>query len=119
MSGDRGQALVLAVLVLAVAALAVGGLRLAQERILAAHTERSVYEAAVEAAAAVVADAVADGREVRDAAVADRARSAALELAPGGFEALTVGCVGRWVEVTIVARGVTYRAALEAECSPR
>lgn len=119
MNDERGQALVLAVLALAVAAVAIGGLRLAQDRILIVHEERSAYEAAVEAAAAVVADAIASGTDPRDGHVADLARSAARALAPGPFDGPTISCAGAWVDVAIVGRGVGYRAGLESECSPR
>ncbi len=123
MSDERGQALILAVVVLAMAAVAIGGLRLAQERILEAHLASRAGEAAVEAAAAVVADAVAAGADPTSATVAATARDAANDLSRrnGGaaIDDLTVSCGTRWIEVAVTARRATYRAAIEATCFPR
>lgn len=123
MSDERGQALILAVFVIALAGVIIGGLRVAQDRVLASHTERRAYEAAVEAAASVVADAVTGGRDARDALVLERARLAAVDLARrnggGPIERLTVTCDDRWTEVTLGAAGDTFRAAVEIACSHR
>jgi hypothetical protein len=59
-TGDRGQALVLAVLALGLAATTIVGLQAAGERILRDAQERRAGEAAVEAAGAAVADAFVD-----------------------------------------------------------
>ncbi len=123
MSDERGQALVLAVLMLAMAAVAIGGLRLAQDRILAAEQGRRAGEAAVEAAAAVVADALAAGQDVRGGAVAARARSAAADLSRrnggGAVSDVAVACGARWTVVRIRVEDASYSAAIEATCSPR
>lgn len=123
MSDDRGQALILAVFVIALAAAVVGGLRAAQDRVLASQVERRAYEAAVEAAAAVVADAVTNGDDARDALVVERARLAAADLARrnggGAIGRLSVGCDERWTEVTLDASGRTFRAGIEVPCSRR
>jgi hypothetical protein len=55
--GERGQALLIAALVIGLGALAIVGLRVMQDRVLAGAQTRSAGEAAVEAAAAAIADA--------------------------------------------------------------
>ena len=123
MNDDRGQALAFAVFILALAAAAIGGLRLAQDRILASQLGRRAGEAAVEAAAAVVADAVVAGIAADEPSVVDRARAAATDIAGrnGGarIEALVVACGPRWTEVRMNAGGAAERAAIDVTCSPR
>jgi len=58
-NGERGQALVIAALLIGIGALAIVGLRTVQERVLANALAQDTGEAAVEAAAAAVADAYA------------------------------------------------------------
>ncbi len=123
MTDERGQALIFAVVVIAFAALVIGGLRLAQDGIVAADRERRAYEAAVEGAAAVVADAIAASADPTSDAVLADARAAARALAATNGAAaiadITVSCGTRWTEVRLVAHGIAYRAAIEAACLPR
>lgn len=138
MSDDRGQALVIAALVLGIAAVVIAGLRLSQDAIFANGRVSRAGEAAVEAAAAVVADAYVRAlREaafaspvrspdvahaVTDAAVREDARTAAsdMSLRNGGapVDDVAISCGARGVDVVLVLRGVAYRAGFKAdECS--
>ena len=143
MNGDRGQALVIAALLIGIGAVAVVGLRAAQDRVLASAVEQDAGEAAIEAAAAVVADAyVAHLESVRDrtfdvprptadvaAVLADPATREAARAAAGELAALNgavfIGvidarCSGRTIEIELRHAGRLHRAALEAQaCSPR
>ena len=137
MIDERGQALVLAALLLGIAAVTIVGIRAAQDRILAHARELRAGEAAVEAAATVIADAyVAHLTDVRArssekppptpdvpgllAAPATResARAAAAETAERN-SAVFAGvvdarCVGRTIEVELMQGGRRHRAQLEA-----
>jgi len=143
-TGDRGQALVLAVLVLAVAAVTIVGLRAAQERILADVRERRAGEAAIEAAGAALADAqlgfvgslrdelggrrtLATRAEIEtfaaDPLVAERARTAAeaLSTANGGpaVGTIQISLGGRTLELAMTVGAHQQRAAIEAACCLR
>lgn len=140
MNGDRGQAVIIASLVLGIAAVVIAGLRLSQDAIFAHGRASRAGEAAVEAAAAVVADAYVHelrdaalrspvrspdvARAVTGAAVREDARAAAsdLSLRNGGtsVDEVTVTCDARGVDVVLVLRGVSYRAGFKAdECFRR
>ncbi len=135
MKGERGQALLIAALLIGIGALAIVGLRLAQERVLAGAQTRSAGEAAVEAAAAVVADAyiarldslrvhafdvprptmdVAD--VLAHPATLEAARAAASEAAVrngGVFDgAVEARCVGTAIEIELSHAGRLHRASL-------
>lgn len=141
MSGERGQALVLAVLALALAALTIVGLREAQDRILADARERRAGEAAVEAAGAALADAqldfVASLRDelgsvrrlptlaeldafVADPLVVERSRAAAAELsaADGGgpVRGLEIAAGSRTIELALSVGGHRQRASIVTAC---
>ena len=142
MNDERGQALVIAVLALAIVASVIGGLRMAQDRILALHTERRAGEAAVEAATAAIADAYL-AELLRVAAVTaspaptpdvfgavtsahsvEAARIAASEigLANGAppTDDVAVRCADAHVEVTLRLSGTSYRAGFPVVgCSQR
>jgi type II secretory pathway component PulK len=135
MTDERGQALVIAALVLGIAAVVIGGLRLSQDAILATGQASRAGEAAVEAAAAVVADAYV--RELRDAAlstpvrrpdvaravtdpaVREGARAVASDLSlrngGGAIDEVTITCDARGVEVVLVQRRVSFRAGFRAD----
>ena len=136
LSDDRGQAAAFTVVLLALAVVAVIGLRDATVRIVAASADRGAGEAAVEAAAAVIADAYSDElrsragdpsrppHEMRDAVLsaAPRARSAADDASArnGGpaLESLAISCERGVVTVTGVLRDVTFRAGFSGSaCS--
>ena len=142
MNDERGQALVLAVLLLAIAAVAISGLRIAQEQILAVAREHRAGEAAVEAAAAVIADAytaelrrVASSsatprptpdvlRAMTEVEVREAARVAATEMSllNGGplIPDTSVRCAGGLVDVSLTIRDRLYRAGFSGpQCSPR
>jgi hypothetical protein len=143
MTGERGQALVIAALLIGIGALAIVGLRLVQERVLANARAQDVGEAAVEAAAAAVADAyVAHLDTVRAhvfdvprptvdvvALLADPARreaaraAAAAAAAQNGamFDgAVDARCAGTTIEIELRHAGRLHRAALQADaCSLR
>lgn len=140
MNDERGQALVVAALLLAIGAVVIVGLRLSQDAVFTKARASRAGEAAVEAAAAVVADAyVAELRgaalsvpermpdiasAVADPAVHEAARAAASELSlRNGGDAVTdvaISCDARGVDVRIVLAGVAYGAGFRAdECSPR
>lgn len=130
-------------MLIGVGALAIVGLRVAQERVLDGAFARDAGDAAVEAAAAVVADAyVAHLDSIRaraferprptvdvamvlaDPATLEAARVAAVEVAAASGAIFTgvieTRCVGGTIEVELRHAGRVHRAALEAEaCSPR
>ena len=136
---ERGQALVIVVLVLGIAAVALVGLRAGQERIVTAARVQRAGEAAVEAAAASLADAyVADAaaarargsprstadvwRVVADPLVIEAARSAAADAAranlAGPSESLELTCGEGRIEARLTLHGSPHRAAFAApECS--
>jgi hypothetical protein len=141
-SGERGQALVIAAILIGIGALAIIGLRVVQDRVLANALAQDAGEAAVEAAAAAVADAyVAQIDALRahafdlprptadvvgmlaDPATREAARAAAAEVAlrdgavfDGVVEAR---CVGKTIEIELHHAGRLHRAALRADaCSP-
>ena len=128
MNGDRGQALVLAVLALALAATTIAGLGAAQDRILADTHERRAGEAAVEAAGAALADALLGSNASLDALAADlivveRSRAAAdqLSVINGGAPTrdLRIDVVGGGLEVTLTVGKHLHRAAIGAPCCRR
>ncbi len=130
MRRDGGQALVVAVLLVAFAAVALAGLRGAQERILERARDQRAGEAAVEAAGAVVADALAATGEavtvVNDPRVLARARTAADDLAAENGRSRTAGLrlvvVPAGIEVTLALGGQAHRAAVSlpgSRCCPR
>jgi len=126
-------------LVLGVAAVSLVGLRAAQERVVTAARAQRAGEAAVEAAAASIADAyVADAtgasargsprsttdvrRLVADLRVIEAARSAADDAAranqAGPSESLEATCGEGRIEARLTLRGYPHRAAFAApECS--
>jgi hypothetical protein len=140
---ERGQALIIAALVIGIGALAIVGLRVVQERVLAGAQTRSAGEAAVEAAAAAIADAyIAHVDSLRahafdvprprvdvaavlgHPATLEAARAAASEAAGsnGGLFDGTVGarCVGATIEIELHHDGRLHRASLPVDaCSPR
>ncbi len=141
MSGDRGQALVLAVLALGIAAATIVGLRAAQDRILVDARERRAGEAAVEAAGAALADAeLAFRASLRDEAggprampsrseldaflsdplLVERIRGAAdaLAAANGGHAVknMTVRAVKGSIEVALVLGSHPQRASIDSRC---
>jgi hypothetical protein len=142
-TGERGQALVIAAILIGIGALAIVGLRVVQERVLANTLAEQAGEAAVEAAAAVVADAYVahfDSLRARafdvpcptanvagmlaDPATREAARAAAAAVAArngvvfdGGIDAR---CVGRTIEIELRHEGRLHRAAVRADaCFPR
>ena len=124
-SGDRGQALVLAVLALGLAAMAIVGLEAAQDRILRDAHERRAGEAAVEAAGATLADALLGFKGSLDAFAADplmveRARTVAdgLSVANGGTPVrdVTIAAGSRDIEVGLSMGAHRQRASIEATC---
>jgi len=141
--GERGQALVIAAILIGIGALAIVGLRAVQDHVLASAAAQDAGEAAVEAAAAVMADAyVARIDSLRahafdvprptpdiigmlaDPATRESARTAAAEAAArngqvfdGGIDAR---CVGATIEVELRHAGRLHRAAVQADaCSQR
>ena len=127
---DAGQALVMTVFLIAIAAAAIVSLSEAQRRISDFAQRERAGEAAVEAAAASLADAyVARGHRSVSAVVSDEtvlatARFAAAELARANGRSqvggLQVVCENGRVETSLVLEGSTHHAAFEAhECSHR
>ncbi len=141
MIGDRGQALVLAVLALGLAAATIVGLSAAQDRIVVDARERRAGEAAVEAAGAALADAelafraslrdevggprTMPSRSELDAFLSDpllveRVRSAAdaLAAANGGerVNSVTVRAVRGSIEVALVLGSRPQRASIDSRC---
>ncbi len=143
MSGERGQALLIAAMLIGIGALAIVGLRVAQDRVLASAQAQDAGEAAVEAAAAAVADvyiarlaairahAFDVPRPTADVAgmlahpaTRESARAAAAEAAARNgavFDgAVEARCVGTTIEIELHHAGRLHRAALTADaCSPR
>ena len=144
MTGERGQALVLAVLALALAAITIVGLREAQDRILADARERRAGEAAVEAAGAALADSQVDfvaslrdelgGRRtvpslaeltafVADPLVLERSRAAAAELSAvnggGAVSALEMTAGQRSLDLALTVGAHRQRAAIGTACCRR
>lgn len=143
MNEERGQALVIAAVLIGIGALAIVGLRVVQDRVLASALAQGAGEAAVEAAAAAVADLyVAHLDALRDRAfdiprptadvagllerpaTREAARAAAVEAAARNgatFDgAVEARCVGRTIEIELHHAGRLHRAALPADaCSPR
>jgi hypothetical protein len=141
-SGERGQALVIAAILIGIGALAIVGLRVVQEGVLENARAEGAGEAAVEAAAAAVADRyVAHLDALRahafdvprptadvpgmlaDAATREAARAAAAEAAARNgavFDGrVEVRCVGRTIEIELRHADRLHRAALRADaCSP-
>jgi len=143
-SGDRGQALVLAVLALALAALTIVGLREAQDRILSDARDRRAGEAAVEAAGAALADAqldfIASLRDelgaarrlptlaelsafVTDPLVVERSRVAAAELSAanggGPVRGLEISAGTRTLDLALSVGAHRQRAAIVTACCRR
>jgi len=142
-SDERGQALVIAAILIGIGALAIVGLRVAQDRVLANALAQDAGEAAVEAAAAAMADAyVAHLDWVRarafevprptpdvvgmltHPATREAARAAAAEAAGANgavFDGVVEArCVGSKIEIELRHAGRLHRAAIEADaCSPR
>jgi hypothetical protein len=140
---ERGQALVIAAILIATGALAIVGLRAVQDRMMENASAQDAGEAAVEAAAAVVADAyVAQIDFVRahafdvprptidivgmlaDPATRESARAAAADVAARNgalFDgAIEARCVGATIEIELHHAGRPHRAAVQADaCSPR
>lgn len=143
MRGERGQALLIAALIIGIGALAIVGLRLAQDRVLASAETQSAGEAAVEAAAAAIADAyIAEIDSLRvhafdvprptfdvagmlaHPATLEAARAAASEAAARNgavFDGMVEArCVGTTIEIQISHAGRQHRAALPVDsCSRR
>lgn len=143
MREERGQALVVAAILIGIGALAIVGLRAVQDRMLVNAVTQNAGEAAVEAAAAVVADAyVARVESVRahafdvprptvdivglmaDPAMRESARAGAADVAArngGVFDgAIEARCAGATIEVELHHAGRLHRAAVQADaCSPR
>jgi hypothetical protein len=124
-SGDRGQALVLAVLALGLAAATIVGLEAAQDRIFLDAHERRAGEAAVEAAGATLGDALVGFSGSLDAFAADplvveRARVAADELSTlnGGATVrdLTITPGVRDLEIALSVGAHRQRASIETTC---
>jgi hypothetical protein len=140
---ERGQALVIAAILIAIGALAIVGLRAVQDRMMENAFAQDAGEAAVEAAAAVVADAyVAQIDSVRthafdvprptidivgmlaDPATRESARAAAADVAAHNgavFDgAIEARCAGATIEIELHHAGRLHRAAVQADaCSPR
>ncbi len=144
MSGDRGQALVLAVLALALAAVTIVGLREAQDRILADARERRAGEAAIEAAGEALADAQVDfiaslrdelgtrrsvpsltelAQLVADPLVVERSRAAAAELSAanggGPIRDLEITAGPRSLDLALTVGAHRQRAAIGTTCCRR
>ena len=125
MTGDRGQALVIAVLALGLAAATIVGLQAAQDRILKDAHERRAGEAAVEAAGAALADAQIGFTGslddfAADPLVAERARAAADQLSAlndgAAVRDLTIAAGDREIEVGLAIGAHRQRAAVETTC---
>jgi hypothetical protein len=125
-TGDRGQALVLAVLALALAATTIVGLEAAQDRILADAHERRAGEAAVEAAGATLADALVERDRsdpavlVSDPIVLERARAAAddLSAANGGgpVRDLRISAGPQGLDISLAMGSHRQRASIGTTC---
>ncbi len=143
MREERGQALVIAALVIGIGALAIVGLRVVQDRVLENAETRSAGEAAVEAAAATIADAylaeldslrvhafdvprptVDLARVLAHPATLEAARAAASEAAARNGDifdgAVEARCVAATIEIELTHAGRRHRAALPVDaCSRR
>lgn len=128
MTGDRGQALVLAVLALALAATAIVGLQAAQQRILSDAHERRAGEAAVEAAGAALADALLGSSQPLEAFIADPLVIEGAYGAADRLSAVNGGGPARDLSITIgsgsldIALSVgshRQRASIGTACCPR
>jgi hypothetical protein len=143
MSDERGQVLVIAAILIGIGALAIVGLRVVQDRVLANALAKDTGDAAVEAAATVVADAYVAHLDAVRAHAFDRprptpdvagilerpatreaARAAAAEIATrngGAFDGVVEPrCVGRTIEIELLHAGRPHRAAIRADaCFPR
>jgi hypothetical protein len=141
--GDRGQALVLAVLALGIAAVTIVGLRAAQDRVLGDAHDRRAGEAAVEAAGATVADALVDlAASLRDrgnarviptrveleAVIADpliveRSRRSANDLSAanrgGPVRDLVISIGARTIDISLWAGAHQQSASIETACCRR
>jgi hypothetical protein len=141
--GERGQALLIAALIVGIGALAIVGLRVVQDRVLASAQTQSAGEAAVEAAAAAIADAyIAQLESLRvhafdvprptvDVAgmlahpgTLEAARAAASEAAARNGDVfdgvVEARCVGTTIEIQLDHAGRQHRAALPVDsCSQR
>jgi len=141
--GERGQALLIAAIIIGIGALAIVGLRVVQDRVLANAQTQSAGEAAVEAAAAAIADAyIAQLDSLRahafdvprptvdvasvltHPATLEAARAAASQAAARNgsvFDgAVDARCVGATIEIELNHAGRLHRAALPVDaCSPR
>jgi hypothetical protein len=134
---------VLAALLIGLGAVAIVGLRAAQDRVLGSAATRDAGDAAIEAAAVVIADAYVahldtigtrafdvprptpdvDGL-LADPGLRESARAAAVELAAlnGAVFAgvIDARCAGKTIEIELRHARRLHRVALEAEaCSPR
>jgi len=133
-AGQRGQALVFAVLALAIGAAAVAGLRSAQDRLLQWVRDDRAGEAAVQAAGTIVADAqlasVRPGSGAEHAtfsvppSVQDDALRAATALSAangGGVPAsLSVRDAGERMEITLQLGSRSHRVSVDKiPCCPR
>jgi hypothetical protein len=141
-TGERGQALVIAAILIGIGAIAIVGLRVVQDRVLANAVAQDAGEAAVEAAATVVADAyVAQVHSLRahafdvprptanvvavlaDPALGEAARIAAAEAAARNgavFDGrVEVRCVGATIEIQLRHAGRLHRAAVQADACSR
>lgn len=138
MTSEDGQAALLAVILIGLAALAIAGLRGADARLNDSARTRWAGEAAVEAAAAVVADAYAAEMRARAAdpsrppramrtvvtapSVREEARIAAVDMSSrnGGtvVDDISVACAEGSVTVHASVQGIAYRASFAgSECS--
>jgi hypothetical protein len=140
---QRGQALVIAAILIGIGALAIVGLRAVQDRMLVNAVAQDAGEAAVEAAAAAVADAYVGRLDsvrahafdvprptvdivgmLADPAMRESARAAAADVAARNgaiFDgAIEARCVGATIEIELHHGGRLHRAAIQADaCSPR
>ena len=123
MTGDRGQALVLAVLALALAAATIVGLQAAQDRILA----DALVELIVALRDARGTRAAPSGSEIEalvaDPLIAERSRAAAEELsvANGGgpVRDLTISAGTRAVDIALSVGAHRQRASIGLTCCRR
>jgi hypothetical protein len=140
LSDDRGQTLLITAVFIAIAVVAVVGLREAQSHLIASATSHRAGEAAVEAAAASLADAyvahlsstrgptsdalpttnvaglIAQPQVIEAARIA--ADSLARENAAGRVESLSTSCADGRIEVRLVLNGFPHHAGFSApECT--
>ena len=143
LSDDRGQTLLITAVLIGIAVVAVVGLREAQSRLIANATSHRAGEAAVEAAAASLADAyvahlssheakgsgaprptanvralIAEPQVIESARIA--ADSLARENGAGGVESVSTSCSDGRVEARLTLDGFPPHAGFPApECSRR